>query len=103
MPGDRLATWTTGTVSPVHGHRLLDPSNHEGVRFRFVVATVLALGIPEPTRAAFEAEALAPDADRASLAARFPGIANAYSPAQWSRTFEPTLGPGTAFGARWAD
>lgn len=82
-------------------HRLLVPSNPEGERFRFVVGTVLARGIPEPTRAAFEAEALAPGADPDALAARYPGIANAYAPEQWARVFEPTLGPGAAFGAVW--
>ncbi len=82
-------------------HRLLDPGNPEGERFRFVVGTVLALGIPEPTRAAFEAEALAGDVDVDALAARYPGIANAYGPAQWARVLEPRLGPAARFGARW--
>lgn len=82
-------------------HRLLEAGNPEGARFRFLVGTVLARGVPEPTRAAFEAEALAPGADRARLAARYPGIANAYAPEQWARVFEPTLGPAAAFGAVW--
>ncbi|MCB9571284.1 MAG: hypothetical protein H6709_04260 [Kofleriaceae bacterium] len=83
---------------------VLDPSNPEGARFRFVVGTVLARGIPEPTRAAFEAEALgADDVDPAQLAARYPGIANAYGPAQWDRVFADRLGPGADFGAVWAD
>jgi hypothetical protein len=84
-------------------HRLLDPSNPEGARFRLLVGTVLARGIPEPTRAAFEAEALAPGADPAALAARYPGVANAYSPAQWARALRPALGPGKAFGAVWSE
>lgn len=84
-------------------HRLLDPSNTEGARFRFLVGTVLARGVPEPTRAAFEAEALAPGADPAALAARYPGIANAYAPAQWARVFAPTLGSAARFGAVWRD
>jgi hypothetical protein len=82
-------------------HRLLEPYNHDGMRFRFVVGTVLALGIPEPTRAAFETAARSPGVDAAALAAQFPGVANAYSPAQWARVFAPTLGDGAAFGARW--
>ncbi len=82
-------------------HRLLDASHPEGQRFRFLVGTVLARGIPEPMRAAFEAEVRAGSADPADLAARYPGIANAYSPEQWQMVFEPTLGPGTDFGAVW--
>lgn len=83
-------------------HRLLVPSNHEGVRYKFLVGTVLARGIPEATRAAFEAEAMAPGADADALDARYPGIANAYAPEQWQRVFESKLGPGTKFGAVWA-
>ena len=81
-------------------HRLLDPASGDGARFRFLVGTVLARGVPEPTRAAFEAEfeAGAP-ADR--LRDRFPGVANAYTPAQWTRTFATALGSGAAFGAVW--
>ncbi len=83
-------------------HRLLDPSNPEGARFRFLVGTVLARGIPDPTRAAFETEVLgSATVDRAAIAARFPGIANAYSPQQWARVFAPRLGEGRAFGAVW--
>ncbi len=83
-------------------HRLLDPSNHEGSRFKFVVGTVLARGIPETTRAAFEAEALGANADATALATRYPGIANAYAPDQWQRVFAARLGPGEKFGAVWA-
>ncbi len=84
-------------------HWLLAPHSDVGVRFRFLVGTVLARGIPDPTRRAFEDAAFAdvtPDA--ASLAASFPGIANAYSPEQWANTFEPLLGSAAAFGAVWA-
>jgi hypothetical protein len=79
----------------------------DGPVFRFFVGTVLAHGVPEPTRAAFEAEvktfSSAPPTDAAlnALAARYPGIANAYSPEQWQRVFEPALGPGEGWGARW--
>ncbi len=82
-------------------HRLLDPSNHDGVRFAFLVGTVLARGIPEPTRAAFEAEATGANVDATALAARYPGIANAYTPEQWQRVFAGRLGPGEKFGAVW--
>lgn len=84
-------------------HRLLDQSHPEGVRFRFLVGTVLARGIPDTTRAAFEAEALRDGADPIELASRYPGIANAYSPAQWQEVFAPRLGPGTDFGAVWSN
>ncbi len=82
-------------------HRLLDASHPEGQRFRFLVGTVLARGIPEPMRAAFEAEMSTGTADPADLVARYPGIANAYSPEQWRTVFEPTLGSGADFGAVW--
>ncbi|MGE0711208.1 MAG: hypothetical protein AB7N76_28905 [Planctomycetota bacterium] len=82
-------------------HRLLDPSNADGARFRFLVGTVLARGVPESVRAAFEAEALTPGADPRALAARYPGIANAYSPDHWARAFAPRLGAGADFGAVW--
>ncbi len=91
------ATFENGT------HRLLGPSHSDGARFRFVVGTVLARGIPDATRAAFEAEALGAGADAANLAARYPGIANAYSPGQWQAVFAATLGPGTDFGAVWGE
>ncbi len=83
------------------GHRLLDSGHAGGSRFRFLVGTVLARGIPDPTRAAFEAEVFGSDADPDDLAARYPGIANAYSADRWAEIFEPRLGPGTDFGAVW--
>lgn len=74
----------------------------EGPNFRFFVGTVLARGIPEPTRVAFEKELFGrPTPDVAGLRQRFPGIANAYSAAQWKSVFEPKLGPGASFGAVW--
>lgn len=84
-------------------HRLLNPSNADGTRFRFLVGTVLARGIPEATRAAFEADVARGDVAPSELAARYPGIANAYSPGQWDATFAPALGPGEAFGAVWGE
>jgi hypothetical protein len=84
-----------------HGeHRLLDSSHPEGIRFRFLVGTVLARGIPDGTRVAFEREVRAGAAPH-ELAARYPGIANAYSPEQWHAVFEPSLGPGVDVGAVW--
>ncbi len=82
-------------------HRLLDPQNGEGARFRFLVGTVLARGVTEPERAAFEA-AFASGTPAATLSSEFPGVANAYSPEQWDRVFAATLGPGAGFGAVWA-
>jgi hypothetical protein len=82
-------------------HRLLDSGHGDGLRYRFLVGTVLARGIPDTTREAFEAEAFAGGADPVELAQRYPGIANAYSPAQWAAVFEPRLGPGAEFGALW--
>jgi hypothetical protein len=82
-------------------HRLLDSGHADGARYRFLVGTVLAHGIPDDTRSAFEAEALEPGADPRDLAERYPGIANAYSPEQWTEHLEPLLGPGQDFGATW--
>jgi hypothetical protein len=82
-------------------HRLLEPCHPDGVRFQFLAGTVLARGIPDPTRRAFETEVLAGSQDPAEIAERYPGIANAYSAEQWSEVFEPLLGPGEDFGAVW--
>jgi hypothetical protein len=79
---------------------LLDGAS-DGPRFRFLVGTALALGIPERTRASFEAEVAAGGADPEVLARRYPGVANAYRPDQWAALFAPTLGDGSAFGAAW--
>lgn len=80
--------------------RLLDNAL-EGPAYRFFVGTVLARGIPDVTRDAFEREARVAAPDVAGLRSRYPGIANAYSPEQWRATFEPKLGPGATFGAVW--
>ncbi len=72
----------------------------DGGVFRFFVGTVLAYGIPDTMRASFEAD-FGAGVDAATLAERYPGIANAYSPAQWEATFAPKLGAAEAFGARW--
>jgi hypothetical protein len=80
---------------------LLDNSV-DGPYLRFLVGTVLAHGVPDTMRSAFEAELFASSSpDAAALAQKYPGIANAYSPAQWSQVFADLLGPGAAFGARW--
>jgi hypothetical protein len=81
---------------------LLDDSN-DGKFYRFFVGTVLARGIPDTTRAAFEREAKGANLDAKSLAARFPGVANAYTREQWQAAFASRLGDGEAFGARWGD
>jgi hypothetical protein len=72
----------------------------DGGVFRFFVGTVLAYGVPETMRASFEAD-VAGGADAASLAEKYPGIANAYSPAQWEAAFAARLGTGESFGAQW--
>jgi len=74
----------------------------DGKHFRFFVGTVLGRGIPDTMRAAFEADVFAsPSPDVAALKKAYPGVANAYTPAQWTQVFEPTLGPGAGFGAVW--
>ncbi len=83
-------------------HPLLQAGSGEAMRYRFLVGTVLPLGIPDTTRAAFEAEAFAPHADPALIAARYPGIANAYAPEKWDAVFAPILGESRGFGAVWA-
>lgn len=82
-------------------NRLLEGAS-DGPRYRFFLDTVLARGIPDVTRRAFEDEVSgSTDLDAEDLAARYPGIANAYTPEQWSETFESRLGPGEDFGAVW--
>jgi len=81
---------------------LLDGSQ-DGPAFRFFVGTVLARGIPDATRLAFEQQASrATSADVPRLRRAFPGIANAYTPEQWRSRFEARLGPGKDFGAVWS-
>lgn len=72
----------------------------DGGVFRFYVGTVLAYGVPETMRAAFEAD-FAANVEPATLKLRYPGIANAYSPNQWDRVFADKLGDGAGFGAKW--
>jgi hypothetical protein len=75
----------------------------EGKYFRFYVGTVLPYAIPEATRAAFEARLQSNGPlDVARIRQEFPGIANAYSEAEWRATFAPVLGDGRSFGAVWA-
>ena len=60
--------------------------------------TVVVGGVRRPMRASFEADFF--DGHTAEvLASRYPGIARAYSAAQWDAVFGPTLGAGEAFGA----
>ncbi|MFZ5469561.1 MAG: hypothetical protein ACOZIN_09000 [Myxococcota bacterium] len=78
-----------------------------GEEFKFMVGTVLTKGVPGKVRDAFEAEvrelAAGPiDSERAqTLAARYPGVANAYSPEQWGRAFGSRGLDAKAFGASW--
>ena len=61
--------------------------------YRFFVGTVLKRGVPGAMRAAFEAEVSALPAGSldaaaiAALLANYPGVAEAYSSAQWERAF----------------
>jgi hypothetical protein len=74
----------------------------DGPHFRFFIGTVLAHGVPDTMRAAFEGELFASASpDVAALKKAYPGVANAYTPQQWARVFEPRLGPGSGFGALW--
>jgi hypothetical protein len=81
-------------------HRLLDSGSPEGQRFRFLVGTVLARGVPAATRAAFERDVEA-GVPASTLKARYPGIANAYAPDDWQRSLAPRLGAAADFGAAW--
>jgi len=72
----------------------------DGPAFRFFVGTVLAHGVPETMRKSFEAD-VAAGMDASSLQKKYPGVANAYSPAQWDASFATKLGAGTNFGAQW--
>ena len=82
-------------------HFLLDDSNPEGLRYQFLVGTVLARGIPDTIRRAFEAEVFGGEFDVSDLQDRYPGIANAYSPTQWRDVFFSRLGGASGFGAVW--
>lgn len=71
--------------------------DRRGREFTFFVGTVLTKGVPGTVRAAFEAEVRAGATDQAALAAKYPGVANAYAPDQWARFgFDAR-----AFGAAW--
>src|SRR5207249_1876076 len=74
-------------------------SDNLGPQFKFFVGTVLKSGVPGTTRTAFEADVAKLPAGNVSasaaadLAKKYPGVANAYSPDQWTK----------AFGARGMD
>ncbi len=61
--------------------------------YRFFVGAVLTQGVPGSMRAAFEAEVAALPAGPIALAkrdelrAKYPGVAEAYTPEQWARAF----------------
>jgi hypothetical protein len=85
---------------------VVDNDEH-GPEFKFFINTVLSKGVPGQTRAAFETKFQALpagpiDAGTArALAQEFPGVANAYSPDQWNRLFQPRGLDAAAFGAAW--
>lgn len=75
-----------------------------GAEFKFFVGTVLKKGVPATVKTAFENDfsalpAGAVDAAKArALAARYPNVANAYSPDQWKKLFAPRGLDAKAFG-----
>lgn len=82
-------------------HRLLREDNGEGARYRFLVGIVLARGIPNETRFAFEHDFFMGSYQLEELSRLYPTVANAYSPAMWHEVFEERLGSGSTFGAVW--
>jgi len=78
--------------------------NPYGEEFKFFVGKVLKNGVPATTRTAFEKElaalpAGAIDSIKAGeLAAKYPTVANAYSPFQWQRAFASRGLGARAFG-----
>lgn len=101
---DYFAFPTHSAIDAILGEKkhLVVDGAFQGKILKFFVGEVLARGIPAETREAFESEALgAAPPPRDVLAARYPGIANAYSKEQWDRVFAPTLGDGKVFGARF--
>lgn len=81
--------------------------NRYGSEIKFFVGTVLAKGVTGATRAAFEQEVDVGSskaftaAAAKKLAAKYPGVANAYSPAQWEKFFKARGLDAAAFGAAW--
>jgi hypothetical protein len=78
-----------------------------GPHFRFFIQTVLDKGVSAATRAGFERDlwqqppgALGAEAV-ARLAQAYPGVANAYSPAQWAEHFAARGLSAESFGAAW--
>ncbi len=78
-----------------------------GPQFRFFVGTVLPKAIPGTERTAFENDFKAlpagnVDAGKAKeLSAKYPGVANAYSPQQWKDIFQARGLDAKQFGASW--
>jgi hypothetical protein len=80
--------------------------NALGKEFKFFLNTVLGKGVSAATRKAFEDEALtitgfAGQEKVAELAAKYPGVANAYSPAEWQKLFLVKGLTAQKFGAAW--
>ncbi|MFZ9888622.1 MAG: hypothetical protein ACO3JL_14075, partial [Myxococcota bacterium] len=91
-----------GEASPVVDGSVYGPA------LRFFVGHVLAQGVPASTRRAFENERvlvgngpLAPSAI-ADLEARYPTVANAFSPEEWSSRFAGRGLVATDFGATYS-
>ena len=83
----------------------VDTDRHSA-EFRFFVGTVLTRGVPGSVRVSFEAELNAVPgpvdaATAAHLAQKYPGVANAYSPAQWKSLLQPRGLDAKGFGASW--
>jgi hypothetical protein len=77
-----------------------------GQRLRFLLNTVLRYGVPATTRQEFETETMilaGPISEAAAsiLAQKYPGIANAYSPEQWTRSWGSRGLDAVAFGETW--
>ncbi len=81
--------------------------DNNGREFRFFVEKFLKSGVPGTTRSAFEAKIRAlpsgplSSATVAQLRTDFAGVANAYSPQQWERTFGSRGLRSADFGAAW--
>ena len=82
-------------------------SDAHGQEFKFFVGTVLTKGVSGTERAAFEVAMKAAPAGNfdpvaaTALAAKYPGIANAYSPEQWKTLFQTRGLDAKTFGASW--
>ncbi|MGQ0504779.1 MAG: hypothetical protein ACT4TC_05615, partial [Myxococcaceae bacterium] len=78
-----------------------------GERFKFFVEKTLGLGVPGATRAQFEeavkklSDGAIPAETAKQLVTDYAGVANAYSPAQWTQFFGNRGLDAKTFGAAW--